>query len=196
MEETYGQLKLEVENCKRCDLWKGSKHRVLGEGPLDSRIMLIGLGPGYYENIEGRPFVGAAGKFLNNLLALAGLERGKLYITNVVKCYLPDNKATDEQVKACSQYLDRQIDLLKPEVLVALGSVATKHLFGKHGLQYSSMDKLHGKIFKVESLTYSRFIVVMYHPASALYNPSMKIIIEGDWKKFGEVLPEILTKSF
>ncbi|MEM2686703.1 MAG: uracil-DNA glycosylase, partial [Candidatus Bathyarchaeia archaeon] len=103
MEDSYEHLKLEVENCRKCSLWRGSRHKVVGEGPLNSRIMLVGLGPGYYENLEGRPFVGAAGKFLNSLLALAGLERGKLYITNVVKCYLPDNKATDEQVKMCSQ---------------------------------------------------------------------------------------------
>ncbi len=196
MEEEYRQLKLEVENCRKCDLWKRSKHHILGEGPLNSRIMLVGLGPGYHENIEGRPFVGAAGKLLNNLLTLAGLERGKLYITNVIKCYLPDNKATDEQVKTCGQYLDRQIGLLKPKVVIALGSVATKYLFEKHGLQYTSMDKLHGRILKVESLTYSRFIVAMYHPASALYNPSAREVLEKDWKKLGEALLEILAESF
>ena len=196
MEESYRQLKLEVEKCRKCDLWRESKHHILGEGPLNSKIMLVGLGPGYHENIEGRPFVGAAGKLLNNLLTLAGLERGEVYITNVIKCYLPDNKAADEQVKTCGQYLDRQIDLLKPKVIVALGSVATKYLFEKHGLQYTSMDKLHGRILKVESLTCNRFIVAMYHPASALYNPSMKEVLEKDWKKLGEALLKILTESF
>ncbi|MBS7611643.1 uracil-DNA glycosylase [Candidatus Bathyarchaeota archaeon] len=191
IEDGYEQLKLEIENCRKCDLWRGTKHRVIGEGPLDSRIMLVGLGPGYYENIEGRPFVGAAGKFLNNLLTLAGLERGKLYITNVIKCYLPDNKATDEQVKTCSHYLDRQIDMLKPAVLVALGSVAAMYLLGKYGLTYSSMSRLHGKIFKVEKPGRSMLIAVMYHPASALYNPSMKLLLEKDWRKLGEILSKI-----
>lgn len=192
MEDSYEHLKFEVENCRKCDLWKGSRHKVVGEGPLDSRVMLIGLGPGYYENLEGRPFVGAAGKFLNGLLALALLERGKLYITNVVKCYLPDNRATEEQVKICSQYLDRQIDMLKPVLLVALGSVAANYLLTKYGLPYSSMNRLHGKVFRVETPTYNAHIMVMYHPASALYNPSMKKLLEEDWMKLGKILPGIL----
>ncbi|MEM1569990.1 MAG: uracil-DNA glycosylase [Candidatus Bathyarchaeia archaeon] len=195
MEDSYEHLKLEVENCRKCSLWRGSRHKVVGEGPLNSRIMLVGLGPGYYENLEGRPFVGAAGKFLNSLLALAGLERGKLYITNVVKCYLPDNKATDEQVKMCSQYLDRQIDILKPIVLVALGSVAANYLLTKYGLPYSSMNRLHGKVFRVEMSTYNAHIVVMYHPASALYNPSMKKLLEEDWMRLGKILPGILNET-
>ncbi|MEM3151769.1 MAG: uracil-DNA glycosylase [Candidatus Bathyarchaeia archaeon] len=105
-----------------------------------------------------------------------------MYITNVVKCYLPDNKATEEQVKMCSQYLDRQIDMLKPIVLVALGSVAANYLLTKYGIPYSSMNRLHGKVFRVKMPTYNVHIIVMYHPASALRNPNLKEILIEDWK--------------
>lgn len=193
MEASYEQLKMDIENCRKCDLWRGSRRKVVGEGPLDSRIMLVGLGPGYYENLEGRPFVGAAGKFLNNLLSLAGLEREKLYITNVVKCYLPNNRATDEQIEMCRQYLDRQIEMLKPNVLIALGSVAANYLLNKYGLTYSSMSRLHGRVFKVKKSAYTMYVVVMYHPASALYNPSMRRLLEEDWVELGRVISEVLS---
>ena len=160
-------------------------------GPLDAKIMLVGLGPGYHENLQGRPFVGAAGKFLNHLLELAGLDRSGIYITNVVKCYLPDNKATEEQIEACTPYLDRQVELIKPKLIVALGSVAAKYLLSKFKLPYNSMGRLHGKFYRVRSLTLDFDLAVMYHPASALYNPSMRIILENDWRKLGDYIKSL-----
>lgn len=94
MEDKLLELKHKAEKCRACNLWKNRKKVVFGEGPENAKTMLIGLGPGYFENLEGRPFVGAAGKLLNSLLSLAGLKREKVYIINVVKCYLPDNKVT------------------------------------------------------------------------------------------------------
>ena len=188
---TYKKLVSEVENCRKCELWKTRKYPVVGEGPLDAKIMLVGLGPGYHENLQGRPFVGAAGKFLNHLLELAGLDRSGIYITNVVKCYLPDNKATEEQIEACTPYLDRQVELIKPKLIVALGSVAAKYLLSKFKLPYSSMGRLHGKFYRVRSLTLDFDLAVMYHPASALYNPSMRIILENDWRKLGDYIKSL-----
>jgi len=187
----YKKLVSEVENCRKCELWKTRRYPVVGEGPLDAKIMLVGLGPGYHENLQGRPFVGAAGKFLNHLLELAGLDRSGIYITNVVKCYLPDNKATEEQIEACTPYLDRQIELIKPKLIVALGSVAAKYLLSKFKLPYSSMGRLHGKFYRVRSLTLDFDLAVMYHPASALYNPSMRIILENDWRKLGDYIKSL-----
>lgn len=187
----YKELVYEVENCRKCGLWKTRKYPVVGEGPLDAEIMLVGLGPGYHENLQGRPFVGAAGEFLNHLLELAGLDRSKIYITNVIKCYLPDNKATDEQIEACTPYLDRQIELIRPRLIIPLGSVATRYLLSKFNFPYSSMSRLHGKVYRVRSLTLTLNLAIMYHPASALYNPSMRAILENDWRILGERLKSL-----
>jgi uracil-DNA glycosylase family 4 len=90
-----------VETCRKCSLWRTKSRPVFGEGPVDAEIMIVGLGPRRQEDLQGRPFVGAAGKFLDQLLAEAGLSRSRIYITNVVKCFLPENRATEDQVKSC-----------------------------------------------------------------------------------------------
>jgi len=179
------ELKNEAENCKKCDLWKNRKKVVFGEGPENAKIMIIGLGPGYYENLYGRPFVGAAGKLLNNLLEKANLKRENIYITNVVKCYLPNNKVTDEQVKICtSNYLDEQISLINPQFILALGNVSVNYLFNKFKLLIKPMKEIHGEVFKTLNL----FIIPMYHPASALRNPKLKETLINDWKKLKSIL--------
>ncbi|MBS7655526.1 uracil-DNA glycosylase [Candidatus Bathyarchaeota archaeon] len=174
------ELKKKAESCKKCDLWKNRKNVVFGEGSENAEIMIIGLGPGYYEDLYGKPFVGAAGKFLNKLLELANLKREEVYITNVVKCYLPNNKATEDQIKICaSSYLNEQISLLTPKVIVALGNIAVNYLFNKFKLLVKPMKNIHGSFFKASSL----FIIPMYHPASALRNPSLKTTLIEDWRK-------------
>lgn len=174
------ELKKKAEGCKKCDLWKNRRNIVFGEGPENAEIMIIGLGPGYYEDLYGKPFVGAAGKFLNKLLELANLKREEVYITNVIKCYLPDNKPTENQIEICtSNYLDEQISLLNPKVIIALGNIAVNYLFNKFKLLVKPMKNIHGSFFKASSL----LIIPMYHPASALRNPSLKTILIEDWKK-------------
>jgi len=183
------ELEKQVENCKACDLWKKRKHPVFGEGPENAKVMLIGLGPGYWENQKGRPFVGAAGKFLNELLSLAELKREDVYITNVVKCYLPENKVTEEEVKVCtSLYLDKQIEIIKPKIIITLGNVATEYIFKKFNLPLTSMNKLHGKSFIVSNLFLQAKIIPMYHPAAGLRNPGLRSTIEEDWKIIKEVI--------
>jgi len=189
--EILEELRREVENCKKCPLWKTRKKPVFGEGPVDAEIMLIGLGPGYHENIEGRPFVGAAGKLLDKLLELAGLDRTEVYITNVMKCYLPENKANEEEIEACTPYLDKQIEIIQPRIMVALGNVAAEYLFKKFGLKRQSMGKIHGKIYRVSSLILQAEIIPMYHPASALRNPPLRTVLMEDWRKLGEHLREL-----
>jgi len=176
----------QVESCRRCRLWEGRYKLVFGEGPEDAEIVLVGLGPGYNENLEGRPFIGAAGKLLNKLLALAGLKREDVYITNVVKCYLPDNKVTDEEIRACTPYLNKQIEIIKPKIIVLLGNVATNYIFNRFGLQPTSMRNLHGKIFSISTLFLQTKIIPMYHPAAALRNPGLKDVVRNDWKNLGE----------
>lgn len=182
------QLKNIVENCRKCPLWKSRNKPVFGEGPSNARIMLIGLGPGYHEDKEGRPFVGAAGRFLNKLLELSGLRRDEVYITNVVKCYLPENRATDEEVELCSLYLDKQIEIIDPEYIIALGKTSAEYLSNRYGFQFTSMERLHGTIFKIPAMSREVKIVVMYHPAAGLRNPSLRRVIEEDWKKIAEIL--------
>lgn len=182
------KLQEQVKNCKKCELWKGRKNAVFGEGPEDAKIMLIGLGPGYNEDQQGRPFVGAAGKLLNTLLSYAGLKREEVYIANIIKSYLPDNKATREQIAACALYLDKQIEIIKPKTIILLGNVAVKYIFEKYQLQKSLMRDIHTKPFSLSSLFLKAKLIPMYHPAAALRNPSLRGTIEEDWKKLKTIL--------
>ena len=190
--EELERLKEEVMNCKKCDLWKVRLNPVFGEGPADAKIMLVGLGPGYQENKQGRPFVGPAGKLLNSLLSLVGLSREEVYITNVIKCYLPNNKATEEQLKACTPYLDRQVELIRPKVLIALGNVSASYLLTKFGIKPMSMGRMHCTLYRVSTIFGELAIVPMYHPASALRNPALRGIVEEDWKNLRDGLRSFL----
>lgn len=175
------EIENEIRKCSKCPLSKTRKLPVSGEGNADAKLMLIGLGPGYNENLQGRPFIGAAGNFLDDLLELAGLERKEIYITNIVKCYLPDNIATKEEIESCTPYLDRQIGIINPKIILSLGNVATSYIFQKYSLKLQSMGNIHGKVFHIDNLLQTK-IIPMYHPASALYNPDMKEELRKDWK--------------
>ncbi len=184
-------LEKEVKTCKRCELWRTRKNPVFGEGPADAEIMIVGLGPGRQEDIQGRPFVGAAGKLLDRLLEEAGLKREDIYITNVMKCYLPMNKASEEQVKTCSPYLDQQIEIIRPKLILALGNLAAGYLLGKFGLKPEPMERIHGRIYEVSTLTLSLRIIPMYHPASALRNPGLRSRLIEDWRELNARLREL-----
>ena len=181
------RLRLEVENCRKCPLWKTRNKVVFGEGPSDAKVMLIGMGPGYHENQQGKPFVGAAGKLLDKLLTYVGIKREKVYITNVIKCYLPDNNPTEEEIRACSPYLDRQIDLIKPKIIIALGNTATQYVFNKFNLKIRPMSQLHGKVFTISNLKYQLKLIPMYHPAAALRNPGLLEVVKTDWKNISHI---------
>jgi DNA polymerase len=172
----------EVKVCSKCPLHRNRKLPVPGEGNIEKRIILIGLGPGYHENQQGRPFIGAAGKFMNELLELAGLRRKEVYITNIIKCYLPNNMPTQEEIKTCTSYLDKQIEIIKPRIIVTLGNIATTYILQKFGFKSESMFKIHGKFFQINNLLLQAKIIPMYHPASALYSPGMKEILRTDWE--------------
>ena len=182
------ELRKKVENCKRCSLWKTRKKVVFGEGPENAGIFLIGLGPGRNENLHGKPFIGAAGKFLNHLLALAGLSRKEVYITSVMKCYLPENRATKEQIKICERYLDMQLEIVKPKVILPLGSVALQYVAEKFNIELDRISKVHGKLFNARASWGKVKIVPMYHPAAALRNGGLRKTLEEDWRKMRELL--------
>jgi len=179
----------EIKNCKRCNLWKTRNNIVIGEGSLNADIMFIGEAPGYYEDKQGRPFVGKAGKILDELLNSVELKREEIYITNILKCRPPGNRdPLPEEIKACTPYLDRQIEIIKPKKICTLGNFATNYIFSSFGLKPESIGKIHGKVFKARNLFVSVDIIPLYHPASAVYNPNMKPTLIEDFKKIGEML--------
>ncbi|MCD6247060.1 MAG: uracil-DNA glycosylase [Candidatus Diapherotrites archaeon] len=182
------ELRAKVENCKRCSLWKTRKKVVFGEGPENASVFLIGLGPGHNENLQGKPFVGLAGKFLNHLLALAGLNRKEVYITSVMKCYLPENRATKEQIKTCKHYLDVQLEIIKPKIIVPLGNVALQYVAEKFNIGSDRISKIHGKLFNAKASWGKVKIVPMYHPAAALRNGGLRKMLETDWRRLRELL--------
>jgi uracil-DNA glycosylase family 4 len=182
VEEILTQVSQEVSVCTRCELHRTRKNAVPGEGPADSEIMLIGEGPGFYENEQGRPFVGAAGKFLEELLAQAGLKRSDVWIGNVVKCRPPGNRDPQpEELSSCDEYLERQINAINPKIIITLGRFSmAKFVPG------AKISAVHGQMRKVGK----RFVIPMYHPAAALHQPKWRPQILADFAKLPEQLEQ------
>jgi DNA polymerase len=177
------RLVAEVAVCTQCILHKGRVKAVPGEGPAHADIMFVGEGPGFHENQQGRPFVGSAGQFLDELLASIGLKREQVYITNVVKCRPPGNRdPLPEEIEACKQYLDRQIALIKPKVIVTLGRFSMARAFPNE-----KISRIHGQPKKVDGIVY----VPMFHPAAALHQPSLKRTVEEDFQSLLSILAEV-----
>ena len=181
----------DIKSCRRCRLYKSRKNPVPGEGSLNPRIMFIGEAPGGREDETGRPFVGAAGRLLTNLIESIGLDRLKdTFITNVIKCRPPQNRdPTDEEIEACLPFLKRQLILIKPRLIVTLGRHAAKTIFKLAGSKFRSMTSEHGKIFEgLLILGFKTTVIPTYHPAAALYNPALKESLFGDFKLIGRYL--------
>ncbi|ADD07931.1 type-4 uracil-DNA glycosylase [Candidatus Aciduliprofundum boonei] len=182
--DSLEKIEKEIKECKKCPLYKTRKNAVPGEGGFQRRIMFVGEAPGRREDELGRPFVGAAGKFLDELLASIGLSRKDVYITNIVKCRPPGNRdPTDEEIKLCSPYLDRQIAIMKPRIICPLGRFSAKYILEKFGFEMGKISKIQGKVFEGNIL-----ILPMYHPAAALYHQNLKSEL---YKSF-EVLKSLL----
>ncbi len=182
-EREYERLVREIMSCTKCPLHRSRRNPVPGEGPLDARVMFVGEAPGRREDEEGRPFVGPAGKLLNQLLEQAGLSRDRVYITNIVKCRPPGNRdPRDEEIEACLPYLLRQIQLIKPRLIVALGRHAARTLFRLAGLTWRSMGSQHGKPYRARIAGVEAMLVATYHPAAALYRPPLREVLEQDFR--------------
>jgi len=180
---TLADLAREVSICKKCALAQGRTRAVPGEGPENAALMFIGEGPGFHEDQQGRPFVGAAGQFLDELLQSIGLQRADVYITNVVKCRPPGNRDPQpEEIAACQPYLDRQIALIKPQVIVTLGRYSMARAF-----PYEKISAIHGRPRKVGEIVY----VPMFHPAAALHQPSLRNTVEEDFARLPGILAEL-----
>ncbi len=181
-EETLAQIAKEVTVCTNCALHHTRKRSVPGEGPATAEIMFIGEGPGFHENEQGRPFVGAAGKFLDQLLAQAGVTRADVWIGNVVKCRPPDNRdPLPDELAACDKYLERQIEAINPSIIVTLGRFSMNKFFPG-----AKISAVHGQMKKVGE----RYVIAMFHPAAALHQAALKPAILADFAKLPELLKE------
>ncbi len=187
--ETLKDIEEEIRNCKKCELWKSKTNYVPGEGREDARIVFIGEAPGREEDKQGRPFVGNAGKLLNELLESIGLKREDVFIGNVLKCRPPNNRdPKPEEIEACSPYLIRQLNVIKPDVIVCLGRHSASFIFDLFGLEFRGISRERGEVRKVRAWNKDVFIIPVYHPAAALYKPPLKEVLKRDFEKIGNLL--------
>ncbi|MBI4308258.1 MAG: uracil-DNA glycosylase [Chloroflexi bacterium] len=176
-------LHQECARCTACGLAKARTNVVPGEGPASAHVLFIGEGPGYHEDKQARPFVGAAGQLLTHLIEVAGLKRSDVYITNVVKCRPPNNREPlPGEIEACRQWLDRQMDIIRPRIIVTLGRFSLARFLPKE-----SVSKVHGAPRRYNGV----MILPMLHPAAALYQQSLRKTLEDDFKK----LPALLAQA-
>ena len=180
--EIMQEVAIQVAVCEKCALHFSRKKAVPGEGPVNSEIMFIGEGPGFYENEQGRPFVGQAGKLLEDLLSAIHLKRENVFITNVVKCRPPGNRdPLPEELAACAEYLERQIEAIQPRLIVTLGRYSMAKF-----LPNAKISDVHGQAAWVRG----RLVVPMYHPAAALHQPSLKPALEKDFMRLPEYIKQ------
>ena len=173
----------EIERCQDCGLAKTRTRVVPGEGPEKVDILFIGEAPGWNEDQQGRPFVGAAGQFLTHLIQSIGLKREQVYIGNVIKCRPPGNRdPLPGEIQSCSKWLDRQIELLSPKLIVTLGRFSLARYFPGE-----SIGKIHGRPRKVGEI----ICFPMYHPAAALHQGSLRKMIEADMQKIPVLLEQL-----
>ena len=173
------ELAEEILGCRKCRLWTGRTRAVPGEGRFETGIVLIGEAPGKQEDLEGRPFVGAAGKLLTEALREAGVERDLVYITNLVKCRPPGNRdPKPDEVNACSVYLERELEIISPSVVITLGNHSTRYMLRKVGKRVEGVLKVRGKVLRLGDTV----IVPTIHPAAALYNPRLRDLLVNDLK--------------
>lgn len=197
MDNKFEELNSEIRMCTKCRLHQFRKNAVPGEGNPHAEIMFIGEAPGYNEDVQGRPFVGAAGKFLTELIEkILGVPRSSVYITNVVKCRPPENRDPyPDEIEVCTPYLDRQIMLIRPKIIVTLGRHSTSYILSKANVKVKNITSVRGQIFSIMILGIPLNVLPTLHPAAALYNPQLKSYIEADFKKIKELIHKEVSKK-
>ncbi len=181
------QVAAEVNACKGCDLYKGTTHGVPGEGNPEAEVMFIGEGPGFHEDRLGRPFVGQAGQFLDELIRSIGLERRQVFIANVVKHRPPNNRdPLPGEIEACRPFLDRQVAIIRPKVIVTLGRYSMNRYFPGQ-----TISRIHGQPRRLGE----QWVVPMYHPAAALHQASLRRTIEADFQAIRTVLDKLVAEG-
>ena len=181
------QLYAEIARCQKCEIARLRTHTVPGEGAENAEVLFIGEAPGFHEDQQGRPFIGAAGQFLDKLLASINLDRNKVYIANVIKCRPPGNRdPLPEEISNCRPYLDRQIALINPKMIVTLGRFSMAMFFpGK------TISKIHGTSQTENGVVH----FAMYHPAAALHQQALRKELEADIKKIPLILEKLKASA-
>jgi len=179
---TLDEIAMQVRGCTLCELYRSRTQGVPGDGNPEAEIMFIGEAPGWHEDKQGLPFVGAAGQFLNEMLESIGLTRSEVFVTNIVKSRPPGNRdPLPDEIAACSVYLDAQIAAIKPKVIVTLGRFSMARWFPGERI-----SRIHGQARK-----FGPFVVVpMYHPAAALHQASLRATVEADMSKLPRIIDE------
>ena len=178
-----------VRACQRCALHKTRKNAVPGEGDPCARVVFVGEAPGFNEDLQGRPFVGAAGALLTELIESIGLRREEVFITNVVKCRPPQNRdPREEEISACLPYLVEQLRAIKPEVVVTLGRHSARAVHALFGLRVTSILEARGRVARVKAEWGEVILYPTLHPAAALYNPRLRTLLEEDFRALRELL--------
>lgn len=186
MNSDFDKFLVACKSCHKCKLRDGATQVVPGAGNIHSEILFIGEAPGKNEDIQGLPFVGASGKFLNELLASIGLNREDIYIANMIKCRPPENRDPEpDELEACADWLTQQIDLINPKIIVTLGRFGMARFFGPK----KKISEIHGKVLYKND----RAHISLYHPAVALYNGSMRAVLLRDFQVIKLVLEKMKT---
>lgn len=177
------ELRAQVESCYACPLSEGRTHTVFGEGNPEARVMIVGEAPGKNEDLQGQPFVGAAGQFLNELLAVAGLKREDVFIANVLKCRPPNNRdPLVEEIQVCTPFLREQTRTISPDFIVTLGNFSTKFILKTD----VGITRLHGKLQQAGKFK----VFPIFHPAAALYDPNKREMLMQDFATLGKLLAQ------
>jgi DNA polymerase len=178
-----------ISNCRKCDLYKTRTNTVPGDGNKNADIFFIGEAPGKNEDIQGKPFVGRAGKILDELLKFINLNRKDIFIGNILKCRPPQNRNPHSgEIETCTSYLDKQIEIINPKVIVPLGNFATQYIFEKFNLSKEKISNVHGKKFEIEAKSIKIIIFPVFHPAVVTYNPNKMSLMKDDFQKILECI--------
>jgi uracil-DNA glycosylase len=176
-------LAAEIRICRKCPLWKDTHNGVPGEGDIDAALMLIGEAPGEREDLTGRPFVGRAGALLNRLLAGIGLTREEVFIANIVRHRPPENRdPRPVEIEICYPYLERQIQLIEPDIIMTLGRHAARTILASVPLPCEKITEIRGRVIPAELFSHPVRIIPTLHPASVLYNPAYRAALEEDFQ--------------
>ncbi len=191
-EERLREIAERIAVCTRCRLHESRTNPVPGEGNPCTGVVFVGEAPGRNEDIQGRPFVGAAGKLLNTLLEERGLRREDVYITNIVKCRPPGNRdPKDDEVAACIPYLDEQLMAIRPRLVVMLGRHSTRHLLRRYlGVKAEGIMSVRGRVYRGRAPWGEAVFFPTLHPAAALYNPRLRAVLERDFDEIARLYRE------
>jgi uracil-DNA glycosylase len=176
------ELNQEIRQCQKCRLCESRTNALCGEGNLNAKLMLIAQAPGYKEDTEAKMFIGPSGKVLDELLELADIDRKEVYMTNLVKCMLPKyRKPKQDEIEACHPYLDREIELIDPEILAPLGFYAIRYIFEKYAIALPSKAEFRN-VFGQVFISGDKKIIPLQHPASVLYNHAIKPVLVKNYR--------------